>query len=73
VRQLREDRPVSFRALGSSMSPRIRSFQRVEVRPANPELLDVGDVVVADVASRTFLHAVSAIDHTDPAPTARMR
>jgi hypothetical protein len=50
---------MSFRALGPSMSPLIRSFERVEVWPANPELLEKGDIVVADVGNRTLLHRIS--------------
>jgi hypothetical protein len=50
---------VSFRALGSSMSPPIRSFERAEVWTADPELLEKGDIVVADVGNRTLLHRIS--------------
>jgi hypothetical protein len=38
--------------------------QRVEVSPANLELLGTGDIVVSDVGNRTFLHRVSQIDRS---------
>jgi hypothetical protein len=46
------------------MSPMIRSFQRVDVWPASAERLDPGDIVIADVGDRTFLHRVSQVDRS---------
>ena len=62
ARKLRAGQQVRFRALGSSMSPTIRSFQPVEVWPVRPELVETGDIVAAEVGGRTFLHRVSRVD-----------
>lgn len=52
---------VSFAAHGNSMVPRIRHGQRVRVAPVLIEEVKRGDVVLAKVEGRWFLHKVSAI------------
>ncbi len=44
------------------MAPGIGNLQRVEVWPVKPELVEVGDIVVAVVGKRTLLHRVSRVD-----------
>lgn len=56
-------RTVTIRPAGNSMLPLIRSRQEVTVAPAHPERLEVGDVVLARVGGRVYLHRVSAVDH----------
>jgi hypothetical protein len=60
---------VEFRPTGSSMVPLIRSRQLVSVAPVDPNLVEVGDIVLARVAGSVYLHLVSAVDR----PTARVQ
>jgi hypothetical protein len=53
---------VEFRPTGSSMVPLIRSRDPVTVAPVDPRKLEVGDIVLARVAGRVYLHLVSALD-----------
>jgi hypothetical protein len=53
---------VDFRPSGSSMVPLIRSRQLVTVAPVDPTRVEVGDIVLAKVAGRIYLHLVSAVD-----------
>lgn len=53
---------VEFRPTGSSMVPLIRSRAQVTVAPVDPRRLEVGDIVLARVAGRVYLHLVSALD-----------
>ena len=56
---VREGKTVSFTASGNSMTPRIRNGQMVSVSPimSAPK---VGDVVLAKVRGRYWLHKISA-------------
>lgn len=45
---------------GNSMTPIIKSRQRVVLEPAKWEDVNIGDVVYAKVAGRFFTHKVSA-------------
>jgi hypothetical protein len=51
-----------FRAFGTSMEPVIPSGSRVTIEPVEPELIEVGDIVVAEVGGSTMVHLVKAID-----------
>ena len=53
---------VRFRPSGSSMAPLVRSRELVTVAPVDPARLEVGDIVLAKVAGRVYLHLVSAVD-----------
>ncbi|MFD6967323.1 GNAT family N-acetyltransferase [Streptomyces sp. NPDC059979] len=53
---------VEFRPTGGSMVPLIHSRQRVRVAPADPALVEVGDIVLARVSGTVYLHLVSAVD-----------
>lgn len=59
---LRDGRTVTFRPVGTSMTPRIQSRQEVTVRPCNGDALKVGDVAFARVAGVLRLHLVTAVD-----------
>ncbi|WP_406278440.1 S26 family signal peptidase [Embleya sp. NBC_00896] len=53
---------VEFRPSGASMVPLIRSRQLVTVAPVDPAHLEIGDIVLARVAGRVYLHLISALD-----------
>ncbi|MEW2356320.1 hypothetical protein [Spirillospora sp. NPDC029432] len=53
---------VEFRPTGTSMTPLIRSRQRVTVAPVDPAKVEVGDIVLARVAGTVYLHLVSSVD-----------
>ncbi|MYS83643.1 S26 family signal peptidase [Streptomyces sp. SID5474] len=55
---------VEFRPRGASMVPLIRSRQLVTVAPVDPAHLEIGDIVLARVAGKMYLHLVSALDDT---------
>jgi hypothetical protein len=49
---------VESRPSGSSMVPLIRGRQLVTVAPVDPAKVEVGDIVLARVAGRVYLHLV---------------
>ncbi len=53
---------VEFRPIGGSMAPLIHSRGLVRVAPADPALLEAGDIVLARVSGSVYLHLVSAVD-----------
>jgi hypothetical protein len=54
---------VTFTARGGSMTPLVTDGQEVSVYPMpRPEFLVPGDVVVARVEGRVYLHKVLAVD-----------
>ncbi|MFD7259800.1 GNAT family N-acetyltransferase [Streptomyces sp. NPDC059874] len=53
---------VEFRPTGDSMVPLVRSRQKVRVAPADPALIEVGDIVLVRVSGSVYLHLVSAVD-----------
>lgn len=56
-------RQVTFRPSGNSMTPLINSGQEVTVCRLKPgEPVDVGDIVLARVNGKVYLHKVTAID-----------
>ena len=62
VRKVKRGKPARFRAFGDSMAGIIRSSERVTVEPVDPERLEVGDVVIAEVDGVPMLHLVREID-----------
>lgn len=49
---------VRLRVAGGSMEPLIRDGDRVDIEPAAPERVAVGDVILFSLAGRLFLHRV---------------
>jgi Peptidase S24-like len=64
VTRLQAGETVQFRPHGNSMTPRIRSGQRVTVAPVELDAINVGDIVLARVRGVLRLHKISAIDST---------
>lgn len=64
VKLLEDQDTVTFRPVGNSMAPRIKSKQEVTVRKytEHSESIEVGDVVLCKVQGRVFLHLVTAIN-----------
>lgn|SRR6266568_7153270 len=67
VTKLQAGQTVTFRPHGNSMTPRIRSGQRVTVEPIQPSLIKTGDmgegdVVLARVRGVLRLHLITAVD-----------
>lgn len=62
VRLLSEgEREVWTSPRGNSMTPRIKSGQRVCIRPCEASDVAVGDIVLCRVRGNLYLHLVSAI------------
>src|SRR5262249_49354089 len=61
IEKLRAGETVSFRPRGNSMSGKIESGQLCTVVPLDPELLQVGDIVLCKVNGQEYLHLVKAI------------
>lgn len=57
---MRAGATVKFTAHGNSMSPRIRDGDMVCVRPTQIAEVEQGDIVLAKVKGRWYLHLVSA-------------
>ncbi|MFD5144824.1 S26 family signal peptidase [Streptomyces sp. NPDC058401] len=60
--RVRAGATVEFRPTGTSMVPLVHSRQRVRVAPADPALLEPGDIVLARVSGTMYLHLVTAVD-----------
>lgn len=56
------DGPVTFKTRGNSMTPRIRSGDIVTVTPVDSADVKKGDVVLARVRGRLYLHLISATE-----------
>lgn len=59
--QLMNGKTVSYRAKGNSMTPIIKSGQKVTLKPVKLEDLKKGDIVYCKVKGRYFTHLVTAI------------
>jgi len=59
---LQEGQTIEFRPRGSSMQPLIKSGQLVRLEPRNGKEVLPGDIVLAKVSGRLYLHKVSAVD-----------
>jgi hypothetical protein len=53
---------VRFKPRGHSMEPIIRNGQAVELAPVDTSTLQLGDVVLAKVQGRYFLHKIVGVD-----------
>ncbi|MFJ7265252.1 S26 family signal peptidase [Streptomyces sp. NPDC099050] len=60
--RVRAGATVEFRPTGTSMVPLVHSRQRVRVAPADPALVEPGDIVLARVSGTVYLHLVTAVD-----------
>ena len=58
---LRRGETVQLRPRGASMRGRVNSGDRVTVAPAEPEKLQVGDIVLVRVHGAEYLHLLKAI------------
>lgn len=61
VERLQQGEHVTLRPVGNSMTPIIKSRQRVVISPVT-ETPRVGDVVLARVAGRFYLHKITAYE-----------
>ena len=61
VERLSRGEAVEVRPTGNSMTPIIRSRQLVRIVPVDSKQVRRGDVVLAKVAGRYYLHLVSAV------------
>lgn len=61
VDQLRRGETVTFIAHGGSMTGKVDNGTRVTVRPVDGSTVKKGDIVVAKVNGRVYLHLVSAV------------
>ncbi len=57
-----EGETVTFRPTGNSMVPLINSRDEVVVAPVDPNLVEVGDIVLTKVAGNVYIHLVKAIE-----------
>lgn len=53
---------ATFRQTGNSMAPLIRNRDEVVVVPVDPDLVEVGDIVLTRVAGNVYVHMVKAVD-----------
>lgn len=58
---LRDNRSASFTAHGNSMEPLIHDGQRVTLLPLSGKKLAKGDIVLAKVKGRYYLHMITAV------------
>lgn len=61
IERLRAGEAVEVRPAGSSMTPIIRGRQVVRIVPVDSRSVVKGDVVLAKVAGRVYLHLITAI------------
>ena len=60
IERLARGEKVTIRPSGNSMTPRIKNKQEITISPISS--FDVGDVVLAKVSGRYYIHLVSAVD-----------
>lgn len=61
VQELSEGRSVTLHPHGNSMTPIIKSGQRIVISPVQPADVSVGDAVLAKVNGRYYIHKVTSI------------
>ncbi len=62
IEQLKQGKTVIAHPRGSSMTPKIRSGDEVEIRPLKEgEVLKKGDIVLCRVRGIEFLHLITAL------------
>lgn len=61
VEKLEAGEQVELNPKGNSMTPKIESGQKIVISPITEEI-EVGDIVLAKVKGRYYIHLVTAID-----------
>lgn len=62
IERVKAGEHVELHPAGNSMTPRIKSKDRVVVSRVDTSTLKLNDIVLARVKGRYFLHLISAID-----------
>ena len=62
---LKKGREAWITPHGNSMTPRIKSGERVLVKPADPTVLKEGDVVLVKVRGVVYLHLIKRISRRE--------
>jgi hypothetical protein len=62
IKELEEKGIVSYTANGNSMTPRIYTKSKLELKKVDPKALRVGDMVYCRVKGSHFVHLLTAID-----------
>ncbi len=60
IERLQNGESVILKPSGHSMAPRIKSRQEITIIPI--DRIEVGDVVLAKVSGRFYIHLITAID-----------
>lgn len=60
IERLANGESVTIKPTGSSMVPRIRSGQEITIIPI--DRIEVGDVVLARVQGKVYIHLISALE-----------
>jgi SOS-response transcriptional repressor LexA len=61
IKELQAGNTVQIRPKGNSMKGRIDSGQLVTIAPCRPEEISNGDIVLAKVKGRIYLHLVAGL------------
>jgi len=59
---LKDGQEAQMRPRGNSMAGRVESGDLVKLKPAKPEDLQVGDIVLVRVNGKVYLHLIKAKD-----------
>lgn len=59
INELQAGRSVIHKPHGNSMTPRIKSGQRITISPVDPADINSGDIVLAKVKGRYMVHLVT--------------
>lgn len=59
IQELQAGRSVTHKPHGNSMTPRIKSGDRIEISPCEPRDIQTGDIVLAKVKGHYYVHLVT--------------
>ena len=62
IGKLSSGETVQFRPRGHSMVGKVESGQLCTVEPVNPDILEIGDIVLCKVHGSQYLHLIKARD-----------
>ena len=62
IEKLSNGERVQLNPQGNSMTPKIKSKQSIVLSPVRPEDVKSGDIVLAKVKGKHYIHLVTAID-----------
>lgn len=62
IERLQSGQRVQLNPSGNSMTPIIKSKQSIVLSPVDPDDVAVGDIVLARVNGRHYIHLVTAVD-----------